>query len=193
MSHQSDQTSSQSSVQTMSDVKWYAITPAEVASQLQVDPVRGLSTTETQQRLQQYGPNKLADKKKEPGWQAFLRQYRDLMQIILLVAAAVNHLFTGKWVTTLVLVGLTVFNAVLGLRGEAKAEASLAALAGTMKNIVRVRREGEVKEIEAEGPVPGDIVLMEAGNVVPVDGRLFVAGPRWRLRRPPSPVRASPL
>lgn len=175
MSHQSDQTTSQGSVQTMSDVKWYAITPAEVASQLQVDTARGLSKTEVQQRLQQYGPNKLADKKKEPGWQAFLRQYRDLMQIILLVAAAVNQLFTGKWVTTLVLVSLTVFNAVLGLRGESKAEASLAALAGTMKNIVRVRREGEVKEIEAEGLVPGDIVLMEAGNVVPADGRLFVA------------------
>ncbi len=61
------------------------------------------------------------------------------------------------------------------MRGEAKAEASLAALAGTMKNIVRVRRDGEAKEIEAEGLVPGDIVLMEAGNVVPADGRLFVA------------------
>lgn len=73
------------------------------------------------------------------------------------------------------LVSLTVFNAVLCLRVESKAEASLAALAGTMKNVVRVRREGEVKEIEAEGLVPGDIVLMEAGNVVSADGRLFVA------------------
>jgi Ca2+-transporting ATPase len=72
------------------------------------------------------------------------------MQIVLLVAAAANQLFTGKWGTTLVLVGLTVFNAGLGLRGEAKAEASLAALAGTMKSIARVRRDGEVKEIEAE-------------------------------------------
>jgi Ca2+-transporting ATPase len=158
-----------------SDFIWYTLTPAEVASQLQVDPAKGLSTAEAQERLQKYGPNKLADKKKESGWQSFLRQYKDLMQIILLVAAIINQLFTGEWGTTLVLVGLTVFNAVLGLRGEAKAEASLAALAGTMKNIARVRRDGEVKEIEAEGLVPGDIVLMEAGNVVPADGRLFVA------------------
>ena len=134
-----------------------------------------MSTAEAQERLQKYGPNKLADKKKESGWQAFLRQYKDLMQIILLAAAIINQLFTGEWGTTLVLVGLTIFNAVLGLRGEAKAEASLAALAGTMKNIARVRRDGEAKEIEAEGLVPGDIVLMEAGNVVPSDGRLFVA------------------
>ena len=80
----------------------------------------GLNTAEAQQRLQLYGPNHLADKKQESGWQAFLRQYRELMQIVLLVAAAVNQLFTGKWGTTLVLVGLTIFNAVLGLRGEAQ-------------------------------------------------------------------------
>ena len=73
------------------------------------------------------------------------------------------------------LVVLTVFNAVLGLRQEAKAEASLEALSSTMKNIARVRRDGEAKEVAAEELVPGDIVLMEAGNVVPADGRLFVA------------------
>ena len=175
MSSQSNKTTSTYPAQTASDVKWYSLSPAEVATRLQVDPAKGLNTAEAQQRLQQYGPNHLADKKQESGWQAFLRQYRELMQIVLLGAAAVNQIFTGKWGTTLVLVGLTIFNAVLGLRGEAKAEASLAALAGTMKNIVRVRRDGEAKEIEAEGLVPGDIVLMEAGNVVPADGRLFVA------------------
>lgn len=175
MSSQSDQTTSPGPAQTASDAKWYALSTAEVASRLQADPTTGLSAAEAQERLQKYGPNKLADKKKESGWQAFLRQYKDLMQIILLVAAVVNQLFTGEWGTTIVLVSLTVFNAVLGLRGEAKAEASLAALASKMKNIARVRRDGEAKEIEAEGLVPGDIVLMEAGNVVPADGRLFVA------------------
>jgi len=174
MSPQSDQTTLPDPAQTASDVRWYALEPAEVANQLRVDPARGLSEAEVQERLQKHGPNILADKKKESGLQAFLRQYKDLMQIILLVAAIINQLFTGKWGTTLVLVSLTVLNAVLGLRGESKAEASLAALAGKMKNIARVRRDGETKEIEAEGLVPGDIVLMEAGNVVPADGRLFV-------------------
>ncbi len=154
---------------------WYTQTTEEVAHTLGVDPAQGLSAAEAQQRLQQVGPNALAAKKKEPGWRAFLRQYKDFMQIILIVAAVVNQIFTGDWSTTLLLVGLTIFNAVLGLRQEAKAEASLSALEKMLKNVARVRRDGQAVEIDAEGLVPGDIVLMEAGNRVPADGRLFVA------------------
>jgi Ca2+-transporting ATPase len=154
--------------------KWYSMTPEAVAQQLKVDPAKGLSTADAQQRLQQYGPNVLTAKKKESGWQAFLRQYKDFMQILLVGAAILSFVFTREWGTTLALLGLTVFNAMLGLRGESKAEASLAALEKMMKNITRVRRDGLAIEIEAEGLVPGDIVLMEAGNRVPADGRLFV-------------------
>ena len=157
-----------------SQPKWYGLTVEAVAKQLQVDPTKGLSAAEAQQRLQKYGPNELAAKKKESGVQAFLRQYKDFMQIILLGAAVLSLVFTRELGTTIVLVVLTVFNAVLGLRGESKAEASLAALTKMMKNIARVRRDGQAIEIEAEQLVPGDIVLMEAGNRVPADGRLFV-------------------
>ena len=153
---------------------WYQLSVEEVAQQLQVDPAKGLSAAEAQQRLQKYGPNELAGAKKESGFQAFLRQYKDFMQIILLGAAVISLVVTGDLGTTIVLVVLTVFNALLGLRGESKAEASLAALAKMMKNIARVRRDGQAIEIEAEQLVPGDIVLMEAGNRVPADGRLFV-------------------
>ena len=117
----------------------------------------------------------LAAKKKESGWEAFLRQYRDIMQLVLLGAAVVNQIFTQEISTTLVLLGLTVFNAVLGMNQEAKAEASLAALQHMMKNIARVRRDGDTVEIDASELVPGDIVLVEAGNRIPADGRLFVA------------------
>ena len=158
---------------TDSQPKWYGLTTEAVAQQLKVDPAKGLSAAEAQQRLQQYGANVLAGKKKEPGWQAFLRQYKDFMQWILLGAAALS-LVVGEFGTALALVFLTVFNAFLGLRGENKAEASLAALEKMMKNIARVRRDGQAIEIESEGLVPGDIVLMEAGNLVPADGRLFV-------------------
>ena len=154
--------------------KWYSMTPEAVAQQLKVDPAKGLDTAEAQQRLQQYGPNVLAAKKKEAGWQAFLRQYKDFMQILLVGVALISLVVTREAGTTVVLLGLTVFNAILGLHGEAKAEASLAALEKMMKNITRVRRDGVAVEIEAEGLVPGDIVLMEAGNRVPADGRLFV-------------------
>jgi Ca2+-transporting ATPase len=154
---------------------WYSMPTEDVARQLQVDPAKGLTAAEAKSRLEKTGRNELTAKKKEPGWQAFLRQYRDFMQIILLGAAVLSLVVTGEVGTTIVLVVLTIFNAVLGLRGESKAEASLAALTKMMKNIARVRRDGQAIEIEAEELVPGDIVLMEAGNRVPADGRLFVA------------------
>lgn len=154
---------------------WHGLDVAQVAGELEVAPERGLSADEASARLIRHGPNRLAEKKKETGWQAFLRQYGDLMQIILLTAAVVNVVVTGVWSTTVVLVLLTVFNAVLGLRGESKAEASLAALSETMRNIARVRRGGDAVEVDAADLVPGDIVLIEAGNLVPADGRLFVA------------------
>jgi Ca2+-transporting ATPase len=154
---------------------WHGLDVARVAAELDVTPERGLSAAEASARLSRHGPNRLTETKKETGWQAFVRQYRDLMQIILLTAAVVSVVVTGVWSTTIVLVLLTVFNAVLGLRQESKAEASLAALSETMRNIARVRRDGEAIEIDAENLVPGDVVLIEAGNLVPADGRLFVA------------------
>ncbi len=103
---------------TENQPKWYTLTPEAVAKELQVDPAKGLSTAEAQQRLQKYGRNELAGKKKEPGWQAFLRQYKDFMQILLLGAAIVNLVVTGEWGTTLVLVGLDGIQCGPGLESE---------------------------------------------------------------------------
>src|SRR5512139_2124370 len=153
----------------------YTLSSEQVAKELCVDPANGLSKTEAASRLQKYGRNELAGKKKEPGWQKFLRQYKDFMQILLLGAAIINQVAVGEWGTTIVLVLLTVFNAVLGMNQESKAEASLAALEKMLKSIARVRRDGQAVEVDAGELVPGDIVLMEAGNRVPADGRLFVA------------------
>jgi Ca2+-transporting ATPase len=149
--------------------------PDVVAERLGVDPARGLSTDEARSRLTSYGPNRLTGAKKESGLQAFLRQYQDFMQIVLLVAAAVNLIVTGEVGTSLVLAGLTVFNAVVGLRQEAKAEESVQALAQMMKTIARVRRDGQAVEVDAGDVVPGDVVLVEAGNRVPADGRISLA------------------
>ena len=107
----------------------------QVARDLDVDPARGLSSQEAASRLASHGPNRLAAGKKEPGWRAFLRQYEDFMQVILLVAAFVNQVVTGEAGTTVVLAGLTVFNAVIGVRQESKAEESVKALAQMMKTI----------------------------------------------------------
>jgi Ca2+-transporting ATPase len=146
-----------------------------VAAGLGVDPSRGLSVAEAQSRLASMGRNELAAGKKEPAWRAFLRQYEDFMQLVLLAAALVNQLVTGDTGTTVVLAGLTVFNAVIGLRQEAKAEESVKALSQMMKTIARVRRDGQAVEIDASELVPGDVVLMEAGNRVPADGRVCLA------------------
>jgi Ca2+-transporting ATPase len=156
------------------DTHWYRLSAAEVAQRLNVDPAAGITSAEAATRLATSGPNQLDEKARDPGWLRFLRQYREFMQIVLLSAAILNLIFTGQVSTTLVLVALTVFNAYMGMSQEAKAEASLASLSQTMKLTARMRRGGQVQEIAAEQLVPGDIVLVEAGNQVPADGRLFV-------------------
>jgi Ca2+-transporting ATPase len=148
---------------------------AQVAQAFGVSPDRGLSAEEARSRLASFGPNQLAESSKESGLKAFLRQYQDFMQVILLVAAVVNQLVTQETGTTVVLAGLTVFNAVIGLRQEAKAEESVKALAQMMKTIARVRRDGQAVEIDAQDLVPGDVVLVEAGNLIPADGRVHLA------------------
>ncbi|MEV6964065.1 HAD-IC family P-type ATPase [Hamadaea sp. NPDC051192] len=153
----------------------YARSYADVAAAAGVRPEQGLSSAEAQERLARFGPNRLAGGKKESAVAAFVRQYRDFMQIILLAAAVVNLIVTKSWSTTIVLAGLTVFNAVIGLRQEAKAEESVRALQQMMKTIARVRRDGQAVEVDAEQLVPGDVVLLEAGNRVPADGRVGVA------------------
>ncbi len=154
---------------------WYAREAAAVATDLGVVPSHGLDADEVVRRRDEHGANRLAAAKKESPLHAFVRQYRDFMQVLLVVAAVVNQAVTGDAATTVLLGGLTVFNAVIGLRQEAKAEESVKALAQMMKTIARVRRDGQVVEIDAVDLVPGDVVLMEAGNVVPADGRVVVA------------------
>ena len=148
---------------------------AQVAQAFGVVPETGLSAQEAKARLESMGANRLSETAKESGVKAFLRQYQDFMQVILLVAAVVNQIVTQETGTTVLLAGLTVFNAVIGLRQESKAEESVKALAQMMKTIARVRRDGQAVEIDAQELVPGDVVLVEAGNLIPADGRVTLA------------------
>ena len=162
------------SATTGPDVKWYALTSEEAASRLQVDPASGLRPSEATQRLQQYGPNALAEAKAESVWRRFLKQYREYMQIVL-VGAAVVSLLIGEYVTGIGLILLTLFNAWLGYHQEGKAEAAAAALGSMMKAVAKVRRNGDVQEVPAEQIVPGDVILVDAGDRVPADGRVIAA------------------
>ncbi|HET9548489.1 MAG TPA: HAD-IC family P-type ATPase [Desertimonas sp.] len=154
---------------------WYRLSAEDVCRQLDVDPAVGLSAAAVLERRQKYGPNKLAEEAKEPGWRAFLRQYRDLMQLVLLGAAIVSIVALQDVSTGLVVIGLTVVNALMGLHQEGKAAESVAALRQMLIMTANVRRDGQRVQIPAEELVPGDIVGFEAGDKVAADGRVLVA------------------
>ena len=144
-------------------------------AELGVEPERGLSSEEAAERLTRYGPNKFAEAKTEPRWHAFLRQYQDPMQIVLLVAGVISIYPVKQPGTGIMILLLTLLNAVLGLSQEGKAAAAVAALAKMMIVKARVRRDGALAQLPAEQLVPGDVVEIEAGDVVPADGRLLSA------------------
>ena len=159
---------------TTRDGEWYSRSPADVAQALGVDPAAGLTTARAADRLRANGPNALPEEQPRPGWLRFLEQYRSYMQIIL-VAAAIVSLFVAEWGTAVLLLVLTVLNAVIGLRQEGKAESAMNALKSMMKATARVRRDGDAAEIPAEELVVGDVVLLAAGDQVPADGRIIAA------------------
>jgi len=153
---------------------WYSRSPDAVAAALNVDPAAGLSGAEVAKRLAATGPNALPEEEPEPGWRRFLEQYRSYMQIILLAAAVISALI-AEWGTAVLLVALTVLNAVVGLRQQGKAESAMNALKSMVKATARVRRDGTETELDADQLVPGDVVILAAGGQVPADGRIVVA------------------
>ncbi|MGZ4133205.1 MAG: HAD-IC family P-type ATPase, partial [Actinomycetota bacterium] len=153
---------------------WYALSPEDVAQRLGADPAAGLSSARAAELLSANGPNELPEEEPEPRWVRFLAQYRSYMQIILLAAAAVS-LAIQEWSTGVLLVVLTFFNAVVGLRQEGKAESAMNALKSMMKATARVVRDGVEAEIPAEQVVVGDVVRISAGGQVPADGRIIEA------------------
>jgi P-type Ca2+ transporter type 2C len=155
------------------DSPWYELPGEKVAESLHVDPATGLTAAEAAARLEQYGPNKFAEAKAEPRWRSFVRQYYDAMQIVLLVAGVGSIWPVGQYGTGIMLLLLTVLNAMLGLHQEGKAAAAVAALQKMMIIKAKVHREGALVELPAEQLVPGDIVSIEAGDIVPADGRLL--------------------
>jgi Ca2+-transporting ATPase len=169
----SPQTSTRAAVPAQLDFHTLSI-PETLAAE-EVDEQRGLSTSQAEERRRTYGPNRFAEGEQEPRWRAFLRQYADLMQIVLLVAGLGSIWPLKEYGTGLVLLALTLFNAVLGLQQEGKAAAAVAALQKMMIVKAKVRRDGRLVELPAEDLVPGDVVNIEAGDLVPADGRLLRA------------------
>ena len=132
----------------------------------------GLSTKQAEENLAKYGKNALVEGKKKTTFQVFLEQFKDLMVIILIIAAVISA-FTGELESTLVIIAVLILNAVLGTVQHIKAEKSLESLKSLSSPSAKVLRNGEKIEIDSKDVVPGDIMLLEAGDMVTADGRIL--------------------
>lgn len=163
-------------------MNWYSESLEHVAKELQTDIRQGLTAEEAKQRLEKYGPNKLKEKPPKTNLQRFIDQMKDVMIIILLIAAAISlglsiyHSMSGQeadWVEPIVIVLIVLLNGVLGVIQESKAEAALEALKKMSAPHARVLRGGKEESIASAELVPGDVVLLEAGDFIPADCRLI--------------------
>ena len=157
---------------------WQSFNIDEVARKLRTNISRGLSKEEAEDRHNKHGPNKLEEQKKESLFLRFIKQFQDFMIIILLVAAAISagvSFIQGEkdYIDSIIIVTIVVLNAIMGLVQEAKAEKSLEALKDMSAPVAKVRRDGRIVTVKGTDVVPGDIVLLEAGNFVPADCRLI--------------------
>lgn len=132
----------------------------------------GLSTKQAEENLAKYGKNALVEGKKKTAFQVFLEQFKDLMVIILIIAAVISA-FTGDLESTLVIIAVLILNAILGTVQHVKAEKSLESLKSLSSPSAKVLRNGEKIEIDSKDVVPGDIMLLEAGDMVTADGRIL--------------------
>ncbi len=156
------------------DRPWHTLTAAETAAALDTDPKRGLNSADAAQRLSRHGENRLAEAPPRPAWQRFLDQFRSVLIIVLLFASVLAWAI-GDLIDAVVILIVVLFNAGLGFYQEHRAEATLSALRDMLAARARLRRDGRLQEVDADGLVPGDIVLLEAGDRVPADGRLLAA------------------
>jgi Ca2+-transporting ATPase len=153
---------------------WHQISATEATLRLDVDPVTGLSSEEAATRRTRYGPNRLKEVPPRSRWLLLLDQFKGVL-ILVLIGAAVLAAAIGDLTDALVILIVVVINAVLGFSQEYRAEQSLAALKKMLAPTAEVRRDGQAMMVSAEELVPGDIVLLNAGDRVPADGRVIAA------------------
>ena len=152
----------------------HSLSPDEVLKELNTS-TNGLSTADAKQRLESFGPNRLTETPPIPAWKRFIAQFSNLLTIILIVAA-VTSLVVAREIKTPAVVFVVVFmNAIIGFVQENKAEASLAALRRMLASSARVKRDGAWVNVDTADIIPGDVVLVEAGDRIPADGRLLTA------------------
>src|SRR3990167_3410842 len=156
---------------TVAETPWHTMQTDEVVKNLGTNTDTGLNLTEVEDRLRKYGHNQLEEKEGVSPIMLFLRQFNDFIVWVLIAAAIVSG-FMGELVDALAIIAIVIINAIIGFIQEYRAEKSLEALQKMSAPFSRVTRNGEMHSIPSRDIVPGDIVLLEAGDYVPADGRL---------------------
>ncbi len=159
---------------------WETLRKEEVLQKLKTDKRGGLAKQEVENRQKEYGKNKLKEKPKETILVRFIKQFNDFMIIILIIASIISagvSYMQGEndYIDSIIIIAIVVLNAIMGVIQETKAEKSIEALQKMTPRKSKVIREGKTEEINAEDLVPGDIVILEAGNYVPADSRIIEA------------------
>ncbi len=158
-----------------SPTNWYALTPDDALRQQGVDVTKGLTSAEADARRAKVGSNKFTSAKKASRAQQFLAQYADPMQIVLLIAGIICLFLPGQVFTGLMLILLTLGNALMGLNQESKASSAADALSQSLIVTAKTRRNGDLVDLPMDQLVPGDIVNLQAGDLVPADARILTA------------------
>ncbi len=157
--------------------KWFAVPTDDVKTKLGVGE-GGLSAAEAEKRLAEHGKNELTGEKKKSLITRFFLQFKDVMVIVLLCAAVVTAVIAtveknySDFIDVGIILAIVIINAIIGVVQESKAEQALEALKNMSKPYAKVRRGGEISKVESATLVPGDVVILEAGDIVPADMRL---------------------
>ena len=157
---------------------WHTKALNEIEVNFRTNKQIGITEEEAEERLKHFGENKLVDKKKESIFIKFLKQFNDFMIIILIIASIISAVVSsldgsGDYIDSIIIIAIVILNAIMGVVQESKAEKSLEALKTMTAPMAKVKRAGKIYNIESEKVVPGDIIILEAGNYVPADARLI--------------------
>ena len=157
---------------------WHTLKKDEVLKSLGTNEITGLTNEEVLKRQEKYGKNKLKEKKKESLFVKFIKQFNDFMIIILIIASIVSAVISriqgeNDYIDSIIIIGIVIFNALMGVIQEAKAEKSIEALKQMTPQMAKVIRNGKTISVHAEELVKGDIIDLEAGNFVPADCRIL--------------------
>ncbi len=154
------------------EILWFMLPPEEVEHKLNTSMNSGLSSSEIENRVKQFGLNELQKETKTPRWKVFLQGFNDPL-IYILIGAAIISMFLKEVTDAITIIVIVIINAIIGFITEGKADSAIEALKKISSPETVVLRDGNEKKIKTEDIVPGDIIIIHEGDKIPADARLF--------------------